>query len=137
MEVEARQTFHYNHCKKLVFTSFGITIQAIYIVFKLNNDYPENHYDDNYKDDDLIWKWYIVFIPSYITFGTLMFYGLYYSINQCFIKKQEHLLLNDKLVITEEPVSRQIDTTNSLYRIYTIQSDNSSDKTVSLDNNEV
>ena len=70
-----------------------------------------------------------------------MFYGLYYSIKQCFTKKQEHLLLNDKLpinvTVTEEPVGSQIDRNNDLYRINTIQSDSSSDKTVSLDNNEV
>ena len=149
MELETRQTCYYNHCKKLVFASLGVTVQSIYIVFKLNNDYPENHYDDNYKDDDyynnndddLKWKWYIVFIPSYITFGTLMFYGLYYSINQCFTKKQEHLLLNDKLpinvTVTQEPVSTQINRNNDFYRINTIQSDSSSDKTVSLDTNEV
>ena len=109
MELETRQSFHYNHCKKLVFTSFGITVQAIYIVFKLNHDYPENHYDDNYRDDnyyssdddELKWKWYIVLIPSYITFGTLMFYGLYYNIKKCFIKKDEqHLNLNNSLIRT-------------------------------------
>ena len=106
MELETRQTCYYEHCKKLVFTSFGITTQAIYILFKLNHDKHDHHHDDHHHDDNdndnhthYEWEWPVVFIPSYITFGTLMAYGLCWNVKKCVTKKtEETTTLNDGLV---------------------------------------
>lgn len=96
MELETRQKCYYEHCKKLVFTSFGVTLQSIYILFKLNHD-KQDYHDDNHTHYE--WKWSVVFIPSYITFGTLMAYGLCWNVKKCVTKKtEETTTLNDGLV---------------------------------------
>ena len=105
MNSQTEQTCCYEHYKKLIFTSIGLTVQSVYIVYKLNHDYPENNYDDDdyddSSDDELKWKWPIVFIPSYITFGGLMVYGVYWYIKKCKThKNEEYLPLNDGLVKT-------------------------------------
>ena len=99
MSLQTRQTYYYEHCMKLVFTCVGMTVQSIYIILEWDHLYPENNYDDDdyddNSDDKLKWKWPIVFIPSYITFGTLMVYGVYWNIKKCKTpKNEEYLPLN-------------------------------------------